>query len=188
MNTTSVSLLERLREPGEVIAWERFVSLYAPLLFHWVRRQGLNSADTADLVQEVFALLVTKLPTFQYDPQRRFRGWLRTLAENRVRDFQRRRAARPIEMGNVEVDLHVDRASVDLFEEVEYRRFLVQRARQVMESDFEPRTWQACWKQVVEDRSAEEVGRELGISANAVRLAKFRVLRRLREELRQLID
>ena len=188
MDTTSISLLQRLREPGQTEAWGRFVSLYAPLLFHWVRRQSINSADAADLVQEVFAVLVTKLPTFEYDPQRRFRGWLHTLAKNKVRDFQRRQAVRYSESATIDMEQPVAPVPGDLFEEVEYRRFLVQRARQVMESDFEPRTWQACWKQVMEDRSAEDVGRELGISANAVRVAKFRVLRRLREELRDLLD
>jgi RNA polymerase sigma-70 factor (ECF subfamily) len=77
---------------------------------------------------------------------------------------------------------------VDLFEEQEYRSFLVNRALELMRSEFRDETWQACWQHVVEGRTAAEVGSALGISANAVRVAKCRVLRRLREELDGLLD
>ena len=73
MDTTSVSLLERLRQPADQQAWERFVRLYTPLLYHWARRLGLSSEDAADLVQDVLARLVAQLPQFTYDPGKRFR-------------------------------------------------------------------------------------------------------------------
>ena len=79
MNTTSFSLLERLRQPSDSAAWDRFVELYTPLLFYWGRRAGLQSADAADLVQDVFEVLLRKLPEFQYDRQKSFRSWLRTV-------------------------------------------------------------------------------------------------------------
>ena len=74
MNTTRISLLERLQQPAEQAAWERFVQLYTPLLCQWVRRLGLHGADEADLVQDIFTVLVQKLPEFRYDPHQRFRG------------------------------------------------------------------------------------------------------------------
>ena len=64
MHTTPVSLLERVRQPGEQQAWGRFVAMYTPLLFYWVRRAGVKEADTADLVQDVLLLLTRKLPEF----------------------------------------------------------------------------------------------------------------------------
>ena len=85
MHTTPGSLLEQLRRPGEQAAWERFVQLYTPLLCHWARRFGLQGSDAADLVQDVFAVLVEKIPEFQYDPAQRFRGWLWTIAANKCR-------------------------------------------------------------------------------------------------------
>lgn len=63
-NTTPASLLERLREPGDQEAWRRFVQLYTPLLFRAARRLGLPPEDASDLVQDVLALLVRKLPAF----------------------------------------------------------------------------------------------------------------------------
>src|SRR5262245_3511899 len=77
--TTSVSLLQRLRRGSDPRDWQRFVQLYTPLLFRWARRCGAQDADAADLVQDVLALLVHKLPSFSYDGKRSFRAWLRTV-------------------------------------------------------------------------------------------------------------
>ena len=80
-----VSLLKRLRASGETKAWDQFVELYSPLLFHWARRLSTQEADAADLVQEVFAILVRKLPDFAYDPTKSFHNWLRTVTLNKWR-------------------------------------------------------------------------------------------------------
>src|SRR5262245_51381060 len=95
MNTTSVSLLERLRKPEEREAWDRFVQLYTPLLFHWAQRQGLSTNDAGDLVQEVFLLLMRKLPEFVYDGQKSFRSWLKNVLHNRFRELRRARQPLP---------------------------------------------------------------------------------------------
>ena len=73
-SSTSETLLERLRQRSDQQAWQRFVELYTPLLFHWAYRVGRQEADAADLVQDVLALLVRKLPQFSYDSRSSFRG------------------------------------------------------------------------------------------------------------------
>jgi RNA polymerase sigma-70 factor (ECF subfamily) len=83
MDPTPVSLLARLRQPAATEAWPHFVRLYSPLLFGWARRLGLQDADAADLVQDVFTVLAVKLPEFRYDPRLGFRRWLRTVFLNR---------------------------------------------------------------------------------------------------------
>src|SRR5262245_47431159 len=90
IHTTPPTLLERLREPGDEAAWARLVDLYTPLLFHWARRWGETDSDAADLVQEVFVVLVQGLPTFQSDRSGKFRKWLRTVLLNKLRDRKRR--------------------------------------------------------------------------------------------------
>jgi RNA polymerase sigma-70 factor (ECF subfamily) len=188
MNTTSVSLLERLRQPVErEYAWRRFVQLYTPLLYHWARLLGLSSADAADLVQEVFALLVRQLPQFAYDRQKSFRGWLHTVFLNKWRDLRRRAAAAP-HAGDSAVEEASGPDPIADFDEAEYRQHLVQRLLQLMQTEFHPTTWKACWEFVVADRPAADVARELGITVNAVYLAKSRVLTRLRQELDGLLD
>lgn len=188
MDSTSHSLLRRLQEPEHATAWERFVELYAPLVFHWGKSQGLNSTDAADLVQDVLTIVVTKLPEFQVDPTKRFRGWLRTVTVNKANDFHRRNAVRPDSGREPTIQNAAVATAVDLFDEAEYRSFLVNRALELMKSEFRDETWQACWLQVVEGRKAVDVAQELNISLNVAYLAKSRVLGRLREELAGLMD
>ena len=90
--STPVSLLEQLRQTTDDKAWKRFVQLYTPLLYHWARRVSLQQNDAFDLVQDVFTVLVKKLPEFTYDPAKRFRGWLWTVTRNKWREGQRLRA------------------------------------------------------------------------------------------------
>lgn len=188
MNSTSPTLLQRLRHPSEEGAWGRFVQLYSPLLFHWSRRLGLSEADAADLVQEVFTTLVQKLPEFHYDPAKGFRAWLWTVLRNKWRDHLRRRAGAPA-AGSPEHLAEVA-APDDSGEpgEEEYRRHLVGRALQVMQVEFSARTWKACWEHVAVGRPAAEVAAELGISVGSVYVAKSRVMARLRQELAELLD
>jgi RNA polymerase sigma-70 factor (ECF subfamily) len=185
---TPASLLERLRQPDDQEAWSQLVRLYAPLLHHWSRRLGLGEADAADLVQEVFAVLVRKLPEFRYDRQGSFRGWLRTIIHNRWRDLQRHRAAGPREVGDGALP-HVEGPdNADEFTESEYRQHLAVRALQLMQSEFPHATWKACWEQVVEGRPASEVASELGMTVNSAYLARSRVLARLRQAMHGLLD
>lgn len=188
MDTTNVSLLERLKLPLDQKAWSRFVDLYTPLIYTCARQVGLQDSDAADLVQEVFAQLVQKMPDFTYDRHRSFRAWLRTVTLNKWRDRCRRQTARPHEVTDHQ-SLNVAQAAAESsLGEVEYRQQLVARALELMQAEFQPTTWQACWEFVVVGRPAAEVARQLGISENAVHLAKGRVLRRLRQELEGLLD
>jgi RNA polymerase sigma-70 factor (ECF subfamily) len=182
---TPASLLERLRQPDQEEAWARFVELYTPLLYAWARRSGCRESDAADLVQEALALLVRKIPEFTYDRNRRFRGWLHTLARNCWSNLRRRRDL-PREAGAPDLDELL--APAEPFWEAEYRQRLVGRALGLMQAEFQPTTWKACWECAVCGRPAAEVARELGISIGAVYMAKSRVLSRLRQELDGLLD
>ena len=190
MQSTSLTLLERVRQPSDQSAWDRFVSLYSPLLFAFARRAGMNDNDAADVVQDVFLILMAELPGFEYDKARQnFRGWLKTITVNKCRERQRRRVLAAGQGGDDGgLSGIVDDATVQAFWEREYQKHLVARALEIMQGDFEPTTWQACWQTTVADRPAADVAAELGITVNAVYVARARVLRRLREELRDLID
>jgi RNA polymerase sigma-70 factor (ECF subfamily) len=187
VHTTPASLLERLRRPGAADAWSRFVDLYTPLLYHWARRVGLSSAGAADLVQEVLLVLVRTLPDFRYDPSRSFRAWLRTITMNKWREGLRRAAGRREVLG-MDLSNRPGPDTTAAFEEAEYHAYVARRALALMQAEFQPATWKACWGMVVEGRSAAEVAAELGMSEGAVHVARCRVLRRLREELDGLLD
>lgn len=187
MDSTSVSLLDRLKSASQQQSWQRFVELYAPLLYHWVSRYGVSKNDAADVVQEVFAVLVEKLPNFNYDTNGSFRGWLHTITRNKCHDRLRRLVADRKAKEKLNAN-QAEPGAGDLFTEAEYLQAVGQKALQLMQAEFEPSTWKACWESVVEGRSVEEISGRLGISANSVYLSKSRVLRKLREELSGLLE
>jgi RNA polymerase sigma-70 factor (ECF subfamily) len=187
MEQTSASLLEQVRNPADQEAWNRFVVLYTPLLYQWARGAGLQPSDAADLVQDVFIVLVRKLPDFRYDPHGSFRAWLKTVTLNKWRETQRARAARP-HAGDGFLSQLAGPDCFGPFWEAEYHQHVVAQALRVMQTDFQPVTWRAFWEHVIAGRPVPEVASELGISTDSVYSAKSRVLRRLRQELQGLLD
>lgn len=185
MQTTNPSLLRKLRSRADASAWSHFVNLYAPLMQQWIAALGIDEPDRSDVVQEVFVVLLRKMPTFQYDSQQSFRGWLRTIALNKCRDLLRgrHRATEPLLLERIEQAASDDS---DFLSQTEYRQALARRALALMREHFSETTWRACWLQVVDGRPARDIAAELGISENAVYLARARVLKRLRIELEGL--
>jgi RNA polymerase sigma-70 factor (ECF subfamily) len=184
MLSTSVSLLDRLRNPADADAWTCFVRLYGPLLYAWARHTGLSEADAADLVQDVFTVLVEQLPTFRYDPGRSFRGWLRIILLNRWRALQRKRA--PVTVDDLK---HVpDAAEPPGLDEAEERRQLLCRSLQRLQPEFAPATWDIFRRHVLLGQSPAEVAAQLQTTVNAVYIARSRVLRRLRQEIAGLLS
>jgi RNA polymerase sigma-70 factor (ECF subfamily) len=186
MTRTPLSLLERLRQPLQPGAWDRFVALYTPLINSWARRAGLGDEDAADLVQEVLLKMLEVLPNFQYDRHKSFRAWLRTVALNTWRDHCKRR--RPAAGNEAALQSAIVPDGLEAFWETEYSQHLMNRAIALMKADFRPTTWKAFWEQVVAGRSAREVAAELGITTGAAHAAKLRVLDRLRAELAGMLD
>lgn len=188
MPETSVSLLERLRQPNNPRDWDLLVELYTPLLQTWSKRAGLQDADACDLTQEVFAHLYRKLPEFEYDPSRSFRAWLRTVTLNLWRARQRKASART-QVGALDKlpEPELPDPAADYWE-ADFNRHLARRAAEIMKDEFQPSTWKAFWEIVVEGRGPEEVAKELGMSTGAVYAARHRVKTRLKEELAGLLD
>lgn len=139
----------------------------------------MKEPDVADLLQDVFAVLLRRLPDFNYDPELSFRGWLRQIVVNVWRSHVRRRKAIPL--GEAHEPAFDD--PTNAFWENEYAGHVVRQALLIMKRDFSENTWRACWEVVVEERPAAEVAVELGLTVGAVYAARFRVLARLREEL-----
>ena len=184
---TSPTLVGRV-QANEAAAWQRLVDLYGPLIYSWACRGGLASEDAADVMQEVFAAVAKAIRRFDPSARGRFRGWLWTITRNKLRDHHRRFAEEPNGRGGdtalrelAELPEEWDDDTSDATRhEV---RSLYHRALDLIRNDFEPQTWQAFWLSVVEEQPTDEIARQLGLSANSVRQAKSRVLRRLRAEL-----
>ena len=184
MHTTPQSLLEQLRQPGQHEAWARFADLYTPLIYYFARSQGLAETDAADLVQEVFLLLLTKLPNFHYHRDGSFRAWLRTLTLNKHRDLQRRKRPDLVENLNHEPAKEPDGA----LEEKEYRLHLVQQMLHILQDQFPPSTWQIFQEYVIQDRQPQEIASKRKVTLGTVYAAKSKILHRLRQELAGLLE
>jgi RNA polymerase sigma factor (sigma-70 family) len=194
MHTTSVSLLEHLHDPTDQVSWRRLVDWYAPLLRDWLRRYALQDHDVEDLLQDIFSVLVRKLPEFHYDPERgSFRSWLRSVLAHCCQNFWRARSGRPQAFGGNDA-LERFRELGDADSELsrrwdrEHDQHVAQRLLELVKGDFAPTTWKAFQRVVLDGVRTDEAAAELGMSVNAVLIAKSRVLRRLEQERQGFID
>jgi RNA polymerase sigma-70 factor (ECF subfamily) len=183
--STSLSLLERARRQ-EPQAWDRLVALYRPLVVFWCHRGGVRGLDAEDVSQEVFAAAAGGLDRFHRDrPGDTFRGWLHGITRNHIRLFYRHNQHHARADGSAAAwdELHrvPDPCSIaDDEEQAEVGRVYC-RAMELIRGDFEEHTWQAFCRTVLDGRSPLTLTEELGMTAAAIRQAKARVLRRLKE-------
>jgi RNA polymerase sigma-70 factor (ECF subfamily) len=189
-DSTSASLLARAAKHEEP-AWQRIVDLYVPLVYGWARHAGLQASDASDLVQEVFRVVAQRISLFRRErPGDSFRAWLVGITRNKLREHHRRQAhgAQPARGGESFEELP---QPAELTEESQdpssARTFLMRKALQAIQCEFEDSTWRAFWRSTIDNHSTAEIASDLGISNAGVRQAKYRVLRRLRRELEGLL-
>ncbi|MEM7313181.1 MAG: sigma-70 family RNA polymerase sigma factor [Planctomycetota bacterium] len=191
---TSVTLLGRIQDPEDGSAWNEFVDRYAPQIFSWCLRYRMQDSDAADVTQEVLCKLVEKMRSFRYEPSRgRFRGWLKTVTANTVRDLvasRKRRATVRGEAQDVEwLEFVADeRATNELADRIEqaYQSELLQAAEAIVRMRVKPHTWSAYQLAAVEQVPAAEVAKQLEIGVSDVYVSKSRVIKMLREEVLKL--
>jgi RNA polymerase sigma factor (sigma-70 family) len=184
---TRPSLLVRVRDVRDAGAWTAFVDVYAPLVYGFGRRRGLQDADAADLTQEVMGEVVRSIREFEYQPARgRFRDWLLLIARRRLFRFFERRARRGEEHGQAEVLVQAEDETPDAEWNDAFSDRVLQVALQRIQPDFEPITWRAFERVWLENRSATETAVELSIKIQLVYKAKSRVLKRLTAEVEEI--
>lgn len=183
---TSTSLLDQARG-RRAGAWERLVALYTPVLEAWLTAAGLQAADRDDLRQRVLLVLVRQLPDFVYNGRPgAFRAWLRGITVNLLREFWRTRP-HP-ESGSVLDQLSDPGAGLSQLWDEQHDRHVLHALMGLVRPEFTDTTWQAFRRLALDGATAREVAAELGLSVNAVLIAKSRVLSRLRQEGSGLVD
>jgi RNA polymerase sigma-70 factor (ECF subfamily) len=188
---TSASLLERLRDRGDAQAWQKLVLLYTPLMRAWLRPAALQAADVDDLTQRVLEVVVRKLPQFQHDGRPgAFRAWLRAITVNRLREFWRARppADQAAQSYALLEGLEDQASDLSRWWDEEHNRHILNGLLHLVERDFAVNTWRAFQRVVLDELSADAVAAELGMTVNAVLIAKSRVLSRLRQEASGMVD
>lgn len=187
--STSPSLIEQVKA-ADAEAWDKLSYIYTPLVYGWVRRSGIQEADSSDIVQEVFSRVLKSIGRFEHTS---FRGWLLTITRNEIRRWHRQKLSRVpgaaggsdalAQIKNVPESLPEDLLPDGVENEVDARAGLVRRTAELIKDDFEPHTWKAFWRSVVEGHDTAEIAADLNMKPGAIRQAKFRILARLRETL-----
>lgn len=181
--TTSYGLLSLLQIKSTT-GWSRFTEIYSPIVYGWARRAGLQDTDAADITQEVFRSVVRGIGGFENRTTGSFRGWLWTITRNHIRMWFRKQQRTPTALGGTNHGLEQlpDWTDSEIVpNESAVRDELIRRAARAVQSDFAPKTWQAFWRATVDGHTSTEIAHDLGMTTNAVRQARFRVLTRLRD-------
>jgi RNA polymerase sigma factor (sigma-70 family) len=190
--TTRASLLLRLRDRQDHEAWVEFVSLYEPVAYRLLRRHGLQDADAREVMQELFMAVSRSID--RWDPAKErgsFRGWLSRVIRNLVINWLKHKERRVIASGGSDLQAMLDMVPADSapqsaeFDQ-ELRRALFQRAAEQVRLEVQPATWQAFWETGVVGTSAANAAKKLGMEIGAIRVAKCRVLARLRAALNEM--
>ena len=185
---TRPSLLVRLRDASQSEAWQEFTEIYEPLVYRLARQNGFQHADAQDLTQDVFAAVDKAIDRFDPSPEKgSFRGWLFRIARNLMINFLARQKG-PRGSGDTGIQQLLneqpaaDGEAATLFE-MEYQREIFRWAAQRVRQEFQEETWRAFWMTGVDGESIDNVARILGKTPGAIRIARCRVLARLKEEV-----
>lgn len=187
--STSPSLIARAGR-NDPAAWKRLCVIYGPLVYRWARAAGLQECDSADVGQEVFRTLHARIGEFDLTvPGATFRGWLRTITRHKIGDLYRRTNQQPGGVGGTTAwqrQAELPDSLDDTWESqqgIDDEQIVLRGTLEMLKTEFEPTTWQAFWRSTIDEVSTQEIAAELQMTPAAVRQAKYRVLRRLRDEL-----
>src|SRR5271157_2421864 len=161
-NPSSISstLLDQLRS-NRPEAWQRLVRLYGPVTYRWCRRSNLNAEDAADVVQEVFAAITIHLPDFRRDrPEDSFGGWLAIITRNKIREHYRRQQGKAEARGGSTAQRQLagiprppERSEASVKVDAQTAVCLSRRVLEMIQAEFEVRTWDAFWRVSVDGQS-----------------------------------
>lgn len=186
MDTTRPSLLLRIRDPADAEAWKTFDGVYRPMLCRFARARGLGAADAEDVAQHCLSAIASHIREFEYDPCRgRFKGWLRTLVNNHVRNLLRNRRPEAARTGDFERPQEREAAPEEVFE----RFWLEEHLRSALEwlrGQVDERTYAGFERYVIQQQPAEKVSGELELSVKNLYTIKWRLTQKIAERMREL--
>lgn len=188
---TSESLIVRVRDPSNRAAWDQFEQIYRPIIFRIARARGMQHCDAQDLVQQVLLSVAYAIENYErYNDGTRFRNWLSRITRNAIlKSLSRRpsdRATGGSEIVNLMSEIPAADSETDALIEREYQREIYQRAAARVRREVQEPTWLAFELTVLQGQSIEQACRALGLSSGSVYAARSRIIRRLRDAVREL--
>ena len=185
---TSASLLLRIRDPNDSDSWQRFESVYAPVIRSYCRRRGFQSSDIDDIAQEVMTSVAKAIQNFEYKPEKgKFRGWLGTITANKMRDLANKSTMKQEQFVEF-VDQLANAPDSDSHWTELFMQQVFKAASEQVQQTVEDKTWQCFQKTWFENQPAADVAKTLDLPIHAVYVNKSRVLKRLENEFLMLSD
>ena len=189
---TRDSLIVQIQDPANREAWDQFTQLYRPVIYRLARSRGLQDADAEDLTQHVLLSVSRAIPDWKRNPEARFRNWLNRIARNAILNALTRDAKHRGVGGSDFVqalnNLPHRSESIEAQIEHEYQRQLYRRAAEMVRESVNEDTWRAFLYTVVEGESTEVVAARLGKTIGNVHAARSRLMRRLQNAVRDLME
>ena len=187
---TSETLIARVKDPADAVAWTQFMAIYRPVIYRMARRRAMQDADAHDVTQKVLMAVSQAIGRWEPGPGRPpFRAWLATLARNAITNALSR-GRLDIGSGSTQtLELLNDQAAEDLQTKsellLESRRQTLRWATEQIRNEFSETTWRMFWETAVAGRSVNDVAAESGRSVGAVYMARFHVMQRLKEKIQE---
>ncbi len=191
---TSASLLDRVRDRNDDASWQTLVEIYTPMIRSWLKRNSGLDQDSEDVIQDVLAVVVRRIPEFRREPRvGAFRAWLRAITVNCLRETWKSRQRRPGTATNDRVaeilnELEDPNSGLSKVWDQEHDQHVTQRLLEIIRPEFTEKTWQAFQRFAIKGEAVDSIASELGLTSNAVFIAKSRVLAALRREGAGLLD
>lgn len=185
---TSVGFLRSLQNQSD-LAWQRLNAIYQPLIRKWLRMHSVRPADADDIAQDVMVVVCRRLNSFQRERNGSFRCWLRCITVNCLRDFRRKMSRQVSGEGVMELlqSLEDPDSTLSRRWDTEHDIHVLRYVMNEVQEEFEKRTWRAFYGTAIAGQRPQEVAAELGMTENAVCIAKSRVSARVRQEARGLL-
>jgi RNA polymerase sigma factor (sigma-70 family) len=188
LDTTRASLLLRVRNPSDNAAWSQFDEIYRPMLHRFGRTAGLNETDAEDVVQQCMISISEHIRSFDYDPSiGRFKGWLRTLVNNRIRSIRRARPINLAKTGDFQKAQEREPLPEDAFEEL-WRQQHLRHALFQIRDEVEDSSFEAYRRYVMNGEPVSAVCEALHLNRNQLYAIKFRITRKLHARVKDLLD
>lgn len=187
MQTTRASLLVRIKDRRNSAAWGEFDAIYRPMLHRFAIMRGLDDASAEDVVQQCMTAIHNHIEGFDYDPSKgRFKGWLRTLVNNRIRNLARDRHDRPAESQDFKQDQAREPSPEEAFDHIWMEEHL-KHALRLVRDEVDQQTFTAFQRYVMEEQPVEATCKEVGVTANQLYKIKWRVTQKLGEKMKELL-
>ena len=184
-SATSLLLLNTIQGTPNPGGWQRFCEIYYPLVCQWCATALKGNEEYLDVAQDVFLEIHQKIRTFKRIGEGSFRLWLKTIIQTKISEYNKKKF--PSLISYIELDREVGVSFGRDWDE-RYVSEVFSKACKYISAEFESNSWTAFVKTHFEGADPDIIAKELGITTNAIYIARYRILKRLKEYVEELIN